>query len=423
MGSMLNIPSRMEGPEQKTIIGKSEITVSTKGIANGKSVYHNDGADFGPDTPGTTTFGWQEGLNEAIANGNNLKILPGTVYSGSNNNYNALFLSLPHGKSCKISAYGVTLQVYGAPAVAYADTSAGNKGWNIEGLNIEYLSTSASTNYLVDLHQSETGGTGVILQDIYCNNTSGAQYAYGINMNGNEDSYLIRGFSWLQFSMVTTGGMSHINGLSTSTAILSAQTIDAFDVIANQIQWTPSANGSILTLIHPYQNSTSNSSLVLEDSTYKSVINIIGGDWSLNANNPFIQNNVTETTIINFMGLSLNNYYSSTTALNLSNSYSNLIIKGLHSVTSTTNTTNLPATGFALTTPALPAATGSADAVTNTFPFPVRVFQAGESGTHIVDSAGNDVLLPADPAEVTLDPGDKIYYATTVATSWRWYGV
>ena len=72
MGSMLNIPSRMEGPEQKTIIGKPEITVSAKGIQNGTSVYLNDGADFGPDTklgattlgqygpPFTTTLGLQE---------------------------------------------------------------------------------------------------------------------------------------------------------------------------------------------------------------------------------------------------------------------------------------------------------------------------------------------------------------------------
>jgi len=58
MGSMLNIPSRMEGPEQKTIIGKPEITVSAKGIQNGTSVYLNDGADFGPDTKlGATTLG------------------------------------------------------------------------------------------------------------------------------------------------------------------------------------------------------------------------------------------------------------------------------------------------------------------------------------------------------------------------------
>ena len=58
MGSMLNIPSRMEGPEQKTIIGKIGVTVSNNGIANGTSIYINDGADFGPDTKlGATTLG------------------------------------------------------------------------------------------------------------------------------------------------------------------------------------------------------------------------------------------------------------------------------------------------------------------------------------------------------------------------------
>jgi len=78
MGSMLNIPSRMEGPEQKTIIGKPEITISEKGIANGKSVYLNDGADFGPDTKlGATTLGQygppfttSNGMAEAITYSN-----------------------------------------------------------------------------------------------------------------------------------------------------------------------------------------------------------------------------------------------------------------------------------------------------------------------------------------------------------------
>ena len=65
----------MEGPEQKTIIGKPEITVSAKGIQNGTSVYLNDGADFGPDTKlGATTLGQYgppftttNGISELIA--------------------------------------------------------------------------------------------------------------------------------------------------------------------------------------------------------------------------------------------------------------------------------------------------------------------------------------------------------------------
>ena len=75
---MLNIASRMEGPEQKTIIGKPEITVSGKGIINGTSVYPNDGADFGPDTKlGATTpgqygppFTTSNGMAEAITYSN-----------------------------------------------------------------------------------------------------------------------------------------------------------------------------------------------------------------------------------------------------------------------------------------------------------------------------------------------------------------
>ena len=75
MGSMLNIPSRMEGPEQKTIIGKTGVIVSGKGIQNSLSVYRNNGADFGPDTklgattpgqygpPFTKTVGLQEAFN------------------------------------------------------------------------------------------------------------------------------------------------------------------------------------------------------------------------------------------------------------------------------------------------------------------------------------------------------------------------
>ena len=39
------------------------ITISAKGIANGLSSLTNDGKMYGPDTPGTTTCGWQEMIN------------------------------------------------------------------------------------------------------------------------------------------------------------------------------------------------------------------------------------------------------------------------------------------------------------------------------------------------------------------------
>lgn len=74
--------------------------------------------------------------------------------------------------------------------------------------------------------------------------------------------------------------------------------------------------------------------------------------------------------------------------------------------------------------PALPIGTGSPNAVTNYYPWPVRIYQATGSalGTHIVDGFGNDQALAVDPGEVTLDPGAKIYYSTAVPASWLWYG-
>lgn len=43
------------------------ISISARGIANGLSTVVNDGKDYGPDTPGTTTCGIQEAYNAAVA--------------------------------------------------------------------------------------------------------------------------------------------------------------------------------------------------------------------------------------------------------------------------------------------------------------------------------------------------------------------
>ena len=78
--------------------------------------------------------------------------------------------------------------------------------------------------------------------------------------------------------------------------------------------------------------------------------------------------------------------------------------------------------GWGAATPARPAGTGAANAVQNTNPYPVRIYKAGASGTHIIDPGGNTVALPADPTEFILDPGAEVWYQTTVATAWNWYG-
>lgn len=45
------------------ISGRPTVTVSSKGLANGLSALANDGADYGPDTPHTSTSGIQEAMN------------------------------------------------------------------------------------------------------------------------------------------------------------------------------------------------------------------------------------------------------------------------------------------------------------------------------------------------------------------------
>jgi len=62
---------------ESDIKGKPYVTVSAKGIANGLSDIPNDGADFGPDTPGTQTSGIQEAINYARSFANpNTAFLP-----------------------------------------------------------------------------------------------------------------------------------------------------------------------------------------------------------------------------------------------------------------------------------------------------------------------------------------------------------
>jgi len=62
---MRNRPRRAQADSAGGVLGC--ITVSPSGIANGQSTTANNGAQFGPDTPGTTTQGFQEAVSYAIA--------------------------------------------------------------------------------------------------------------------------------------------------------------------------------------------------------------------------------------------------------------------------------------------------------------------------------------------------------------------
>jgi hypothetical protein len=78
---------------------------------------------------------------------------------------------------------------------------------------------------------------------------------------------------------------------------------------------------------------------------------------------------------------------------------------------------------FLATTPSLPSGTGSANAVTNTNPYQVRVFITGgtPSGTHIIDEDSIDKAV-SDSLIQDLSIGEKIYWTGTVPSAWLWYG-
>lgn len=85
--------------------------------------------------------------------------------------------------------------------------------------------------------------------------------------------------------------------------------------------------------------------------------------------------------------------------------------------------------GTGANTPAVPVGTGSANAVRNRSNRPILICQVGAVGTHIIDSEGNnlssaiDAALGVDPVVVQLNPFERIYYATTVPSSWKFYGI
>jgi hypothetical protein len=85
--------------------------------------------------------------------------------------------------------------------------------------------------------------------------------------------------------------------------------------------------------------------------------------------------------------------------------------------------------GTGVNTPAVPVGTGSGNAFRNRSNRPILIYQVGAVGTHIIDAEGNnlgsavDRALGVDPPFVQLNPFERIYYATTVPSSWQFYGV
>jgi hypothetical protein len=99
----------------------------------------------------------------------------------------------------------------------------------------------------------------------------------------------------------------------------------------------------------------------------------------------------------------------------------NLFVSGIATPMTVTSLGIAPV-GFAMTTPSLPAGTGSGNKVTNTSNWPVNVYQVG--GTNVVksDIRGTAVGI-GNPTTVRLDRGESIFFLGVVPTAWTWEGL
>ena len=380
---------------QFKVHGRSVITVSAKGIVNGLSNIPNDGADFGPDTPRTTTMG----VYEAIATGKPVEGIKGSTFLiGSTIDFTTM---LPTGVHNNFYDFGDCIFKPTAN-INFVFNLAAPSGYDIAGCTIRIG------------HLIANGFT----------NTNGIQL-----YNFNDNTLIIdeiNGFSsvsGLYISPVAVTDASVFNNLINVRYVASCG--NGIATVGNLNTSAYGCQGNIFVVHHVF-GCTNGINIDANGTGHNTELNqwIIGvvescgndGIVTTNGLNTFYVSNTNGNTNADIEIISgtsgvlhATGYFSGTIKLNGNIAYIDNYEGGNPK-------------GFSITTPALPAAIGSADAVTNTFPYAVWVFQAGESGTHIIDTNGNDVLLPADPAVVTLEPGDKIYYATTVATSWKWYG-
>ena len=456
MGSMLNIPSRMEGPEQKTIIGKPEITVSAKGIQNGTSVYLNDGADFGQDTKlGATTPGQYgppytktSGLAEAGAfcEANNIREI--IFYYNNNVNLSATINITSDIKiTGKSSGSGL-----GAIVFSYASPQFYVTGrLRIEGLNvigngssqifIQSATTSTQITHIMKDFYYENIGT-VIYAD---NEPSGYWYCENVHDNANYTGALK---NMIFLNSINSNGATIINpsfnyssvNIQEGSVIQLGGSVDS--IVVSQASYT-CIGGRINALSHTTPITT-----IVGSSLDCNVI-VLGGRIATHntATTDFINSSGSGgSTHVFFSHSSIGIQASMSTAVNL---FTNSITSGLllifvesgtidmgsgytgtfnfnpthisgEVIATTANTGTLDTNPQTPTTPAVPAS-GTAQANSN--PYPVTVYIYGGTVTVInytpVGGAATQIGT-AGPAAVRLNPGDSITLTYSAAPSWNW---
>ena len=429
----------------RTLKGKPYVIVSPVGSANGFPA--NNGADFGPDTPGTTTNGIAEAVNalpkvynsftNATVGAGRVCLLPG-IYTCTDT------IDIPADWSVDIEGMAIPPLAGGnfpsgqqgtgfvlinssgpAGAIQSMDptgTISGSSGGAIGLSNILWNCTTAPTVGEPSGKQGAGGPTFAGLDwiglttvrlknvgwyvpfDLYYsvvvgNGTDDLAYMDNVMLWGTANSNILADLSAHTCApKITVAGISNLTSTNGRSGLFIAGSGEHFYGEVHYFDFLDS-------LLYTYPSSA----LYHFDNMYlelPSTPNSLSGYYPFNINAPTVIDNMWVNpggyNPFTYTGAPANNYASPLT-IRQRNFWQ----------------------GFSITTPSVPT---SGTALKNPFPFPVRIYITGAGTTTaytITDPSGNAEtfsLALAAGQEITLDPGASITITYSVAPTWKWYG-
>jgi|GEM_PF-2169811 len=165
------------------VAGRPYITVSPLGLINGLSGLSNDGADFGPDTPSTTTCGIQEALNAAAPLGLDVRLIARGVFNITGQlvlpSNTRLLSDMFGGEAYAVAKTPSPSKIHYTGSSSYAilvGNDSDTSGSVLEGLTVD----GSAANALIRVQ----GARDVRISSCYVDNASTASTAYAIECDG-----------------------------------------------------------------------------------------------------------------------------------------------------------------------------------------------------------------------------------------------
>jgi hypothetical protein len=450
---------------QKNIRGKPYITVSAKGIKNGLSDIPNDGADFGPDTPGTQTYGLAEATYyQYYINYKKIILMPGiywiraqiplyprTYIEGSQNWGTENNTSQP--STTQMSTLYLTTNLGTNTVMPFTGWTSSNEYlMSITLKNIHFDAGGHTAKAWIDFSVLPEGANTSILEDLWFGN--GQNMTYDLILDHAEEVRLIRSRGTTNISVAPYGGSAYIRGGSAGNIVVGAGLMRIEGVCIggsvilnggnyggslaapaipityldsvwfNQLPASPFYIGSSNRTQYVYCNNChfdlnqnngspypifSLASGVSSGSVYAVFNNISVGSSNIASSGfvpiPMFASGITGRVIVN-------NFKVDQTTLKVPAVFSDWQ-NWLADYNPKDN-----ASIFSITTPAVPA---SGTAITNTYPFAVDIYitNAGSVSSYQINNITFSAGLSVGQ-KITLAPGWSLTLTYTTAPAWSW---